>query len=619
MVMKAYNKTIFRLFKGHFIRFLTLVAIVVVSIGFMFGVMEVQHKIDTANTENYQQYNVSDLYIKSKNMTLSLEDKKVTVGFNDDELNCFIKTYGEDHVEKSFSYEAKIDEDVVRLYGLNLKENKINKLQLLEGKLPSNSKEVVVERKTDKIKSYKVNDEINIMGQTFKVSGIVFNPLINNKLDEPSFQYEDECLANVIYFHIESFPFTIPKDKMGMDEMEVHVSPNDLHITLKNRDLFNGFSHKYKEEINKQKESILENLNPSSIEVLSLYENYGFYSLHEYGNKVNIIGIIFVVFFFVITLLIVDSTMTRLLDEERAQMACLKTLGYSDFKIIFKYLLFVSLATIIGGAIGLAVGTSLTFLVYNAFNIQYTLPSLPLSINFLRYFSMLIALLIGLIVLMLYASIKVVKQKPIQLLTPKAPKMGKKVIIEKISFIWKRLSFKYKSTCRNVLLFKNRFIMTVLSVIGCSVLVFAGFGLLDCSNNLPNGTTLITISVALIAFAAALCALVIYNLTNINVSERTREIATLMVLGYKDKEILGYIFREIYIMGFIGTIIGIPVGVLFIDFVFYLIDFGSLENINWWTYIISPLVTMIFCVIASLLLARKIIKTDMNASLKILE
>lgn len=206
------------------------------------------------------------------------------------------------------------------------------------------------------------------------------------------------------------------------------------------------------------------------------------------------------------------------------------------------------------------------------------------------------------------------RNKPAVLLTPKAPKSGKKVLIERIPFIWKRLSFKYKSTMRNVLLFKSRFFMTVVSVIGSTVLVFAGMGLLDCAMLRENATSLVAISIALLVFSAALCALVIYNLTNINVSERNREIATLMVLGYHDNEVTGYIFREIYIMSFIGAILGIPFGI-----VFGLIDFGSLADINWWTYVLTPFITMLFSFISTRLLRKKITKTDMNASLKTLE
>ena len=169
------------------------------------------------------------------------------------------------------------------------------------------------------------------------------------------------------------------------------------------------------------------------------------------------------------------------------------------------------------------------------------------------------------------------------------------------------------------MLFKSRFLMTVVSVIGSTVLVFAGMGLLDCARLRENAFAISAVAILVLVFSAVLCALVVYNLTNINVSERKREIATLMVLGYHDKEVTGYIYREIYIMSLIGALLGVPLGVAFLDIVLGLIDFGTLSDINWWTYVLTPLLTMSFSFISTRLLRKKIVKTDMNASLKSLE
>ena len=161
--------------------------------------------------------------------------------------------------------------------------------------------------------------------------------------------------------------------------------------------------------------------------------------------------------------------------------------------------------------------------------------------------------------------------------------------------------------------------MTVISIMGSAILVLAGLGLWDCALKRENAQSIVTISIVLVIFSALLSALVIYNITNINISERNREIATLMVLGYQNKEVGGYIFREIYIMSFIGALLGLPLGYGFLEFVFNLVDFGSIADVNWWTWIITPLITMVFSSLASLLLYPKLTKTDMNASLKTLE
>ncbi len=609
MVMKTHFKSSVRLFKKHFTRLVTIIAIVFVSIGFMAGIGEVEFKVKTAANNYYQSQNISDIYIKSKNEN----------GFSKEELSYLSNRFGENNLSESLCYEMELntdsptgEKDIVRLYNYNL-ESRINQLELLEGELPKASSllskkiDVVVERQTDAIKGYEIGDTITVeysklFSYELTVCGIVRNPLIVQQIEEPSFQFENDHIDNVVYINSKS-PFRT----------------NDVYITLEDRTLFDSFSDEYETEINRLKAEIEAELGAENVSVLSLYENFGMNSLVSYGEKVGEIGVIFVVFFLLVTLLVVYSTMSRLFDEERAQIACLKTLGYSNAKIVSKYALFVFIATAIGGGAAFGLGLWLTKIIYTAFHMQYAMPPFPTTNHYFYYLLTLIILLVATLILTFATGMKLAKQKPVTLLTPRAPKAGKKVIIERIPFIWNHLSFKHKSTMRNVLLFKSRFLMTVISVLGSTVLVLSGMGLTDCSIKLDGGASLIAIAVTLIVCSALLCALVVYNLTNINVSERTREIATLMVLGYDDKEVSGYIFREVYIMSFIGAILGLPVGLVFLEFVFGLINFGSVADINWWTWILTPILTMCFTFLSTRLLYRKITKTDMNASLKTLE
>lgn len=591
--MKASVKVLIRLFKKHISRFLTIVAIALVSIGFMSGIMEIENKIDTAIDRFYESQNLSDLYLKSKRMT----------GFSAEELEFISFHFADEHQMKSFSYDQRIEEEIVRIYYFDCYPNALNQLQLEDGNWPQSEQEIVVERKTSTIRSYAIGDIISYQNQNYRVCGIVLNPLIINKNEEPSFLDAEQSIDAVWYFYTSQLQMV-----------------NDLYLTFQDRALFDAFSKEYKEEVVANREWILQELGEEHVEVLSLYENYGLYSLYTYANKVSMIGSIFVVFFSLITLLVVYSTMTRLLDEERAQIACMKTLGYGRMKIVNQYVWFVGLAVIIGGMIAFGVGIGFTSIVYHAFHIQYVMPPMPMHIRPFSYLILFLLITLLTIGLTWFTSFQHADQKPVKLLTPKAPKKGKKVFLERIPFIWNRFSFKYKSTIRNILLFKSRFFMTVLSIIGSTVLVLSGFGILDCSLAKENdASSLVTIAVALILFSAILCALVIYNLTNINVSERNREIATLMVLGYKDMEVTGYIFREIYIMSFIGAVLGVPAGYGFLHFVFYLIDFGTIAEIHWYSWIVAPGVTMLFSLLSTALLYKKIVSTDMNASLKMLE
>ena len=385
---------------------------------------------------------------------------------------------------------------------------------------------------------------------------------------------------------------------------------NDMYITITDRELFDTYSTDYEEYVAQTKENILSDLGEDNVSVLSLYENKGLYSLYSYAKKVAEISVIFVIFFLLVTVLVVYSTMKRLFDEERGQLACQKTLGFTDWDITKRYVFFIFVTAIIGGLIAFPVGYGLTAMLYNAFNIQYRMLPLPYTLNFSYYGITLAIIILGAVITTIISGRSVVKHKPAVLLQPKAPKIGKKTFLEYIPFIWQKLAFKYKSTLRNVFLFKSRFFMTVVSVLGSAVLVFAGFGLMDNALKIDGAESLVSISFVLVGFSAALCALVIYNLTNINVSEREREIATLMVLGYQDREVTGYIFREIYIMCLISAILGIPVGMLFIHFAFGFIDFGSLANVNWWSYVITPILTMFFGFLSTRLLYKKMLRVD---------
>ncbi len=590
--MKKLTKLSWLLFKKHYIRFITIMAIVVVSVGFMAGVGEIEGKIKFAVNEEYIANNVYDIHLKSKS----------PFGFSSNELDWLTFKYGENTLS-SFSYEIKNDDVITRIQSYDLQKNQINKTTLESGRLPLLPNELAVDATVERSKDFSVGNKVTLNGVEYTITGVLNNTEYISNEKEPSLQFENEIVSYVFYSNTSVLPMT-----------------TDVYITLQDRTTFDGrFGKNYRALIDNAKSEIETVLGENNVKVLSLFESYGYYSVVQYAEKVGIICIVFVIFFLLVTLLVVYSTMSRLLAEERAQIACQKTLGYGDGQILFKYALFVFVATLLGSLVSFPVGFGLTYIVYTAFGMKYNMPAFPQTVEFFYFLVVMLAVVITTLVLTCLTGRFMIKEKPSTLLAPKIQKAGRKTVIEKIGFIWNRLSFKYKSTARNILLFKSRFFMTVFSIMGSCVLVFCGIGLLNCTMGSEGVEMIKAISAALLAFSAGLSALVIYNLTNINVSERTREIATLMVLGYNNKEVTTYIFREIYVMSAIGAIIGVPIGVVFIEFVFSLISFGTLSQIAWWTYLVTPCVTMLFSFLSTLLLKRRIENTDMNASLKSIE
>lgn len=169
--------------------------------------------------------------------------------------------------------------------------------------------------------------------------------------------------------------------------------------------------------------------------------------------------------------------------------------------------------------------------------------------------------------------------------------------------------------------------MVIISVLGSSALVMAGLGIYDVSGAVLDidgikvnlTSTLQPIALIVIFFAMALSVLVLFNLTNMNIGERQKEIATLKVLGYKTLEVDSYVFREIFAMSLMGIILGIPTGLGLLYFIFKYLDFGSIADIKWSSYLLAFVISLSFIGIVDLLLSRKIHKIDMNDSLKSVE
>ena len=353
---------------------------------------------------------------------------------------------------------------------------------------------------------------------------------------------------------------------------------------------------------------------------MTLLENFSISSFHEFAGKIAGIGYVMTAVFLAVTLLVVLSTVTRLLDEERAQLACLSTLGYAPVTILIKYMLFALTGVLLGTLGAYFAGEGLAYIIYINFDWNYALPPYPMR-GTMTFFLLVSAVIVAATLFAtFFAGLKKTGERPAEQLRPKAPRAGKKVILEKIPLLWDRISFKYKSSLRNVLRYKMRFLMTVVSGMASTALVFAGLAVLDCCIFEEIGTAaMIGVGIVVVLFAALLNFVVIYTLTNINISERSRELATLMVLGYHDKEVTGYVFREIYLTGAIGIALGLPFGCLLCYFIFNVMNFGSIAGIHWFIWAAAPLLSLLFTFLVTLMLAPKIKKIDMNDSLKAVE
>lgn len=203
--------------------------------------------------------------------------------------------------------------------------------------------------------------------------------------------------------------------------------------------------------------------------------------LGENASRMRNIGQVFPVLFFLVAALISLTTMTRMVEEQRTQIGTLKALGYSKLSIAGKYLGYALLATIGGSIFGVLIGEKLLpFIIIHAYGILYTylpIPALPYNIKFALIAS-LAAVLCTLIATM-SACYRELAASPAVLMRPPAPKQGKRVVLERITILWKHLNFTWKSTIRNLFRYKKRFFMTIFGIGGCMALLLVGYGLRD--------------------------------------------------------------------------------------------------------------------------------------------
>lgn len=199
------------------------------------------------------------------------------------------------------------------------------------------------------------------------------------------------------------------------------------------------------------------------------------------AERIGAIGEVFPVIFFLVAALVSLTTMTRMVEEERTQIGTLKALGYSKIHIAGKYILYAFTATLIGGVFGTIFGQKLLpYVIMNAYGIVYvTLTEFVTPLHFGFTMTSILVAVISTTVAVIAACYKELRSVPAQLMRPEAPKAGKRVLLEKIPFIWKHLSFSNKSTIRNLFRYKKRFFMTVIGIGGCMGLLLVGFGVED--------------------------------------------------------------------------------------------------------------------------------------------
>lgn len=557
----AFNKNIFRTIKGSVGRYMAIMAIIALGVGFFSGIKVTKPSMVASLNSYYQDTNLFDYRLIS------------TYGFTEDEVS---KLSEEEYVLKAegaystdFLY---LQENGVEtaLKALSVPED-INKLVVKEGRLPEKDNECVLDASeidTESFDSDLIGSTIAIAGsntddikdsfkyEEYTVVGLVYSPLYvnfqrgttslgNGKLN--GFMYilpegfameyftemyvdcqdeydiyqeayesfieeltptiEEQLLANA-NDRVEGLRQDIDEEyQEAVEEIQEEVNAQvhkEFYDSLYGQGLTDPMIEamladgtltypqdvidETVSELVKEVEEELPVLDDPEVFVLDRTTNTGYVCYNNDTDIVDGLAKVFPLFFFFIAALVCSTTMTRMIDDERGQIGTLRALGYSNVAIIGKYMIYSGSAAVIGCVAGFFGGCkAFPYVIGEAYKMMYEYGR---SVEF--YFDLpllIIALIVSLVCSMgtTYLACKnELRCMPAELIRPKAPQAGKRIFMERITPIWKRMKFLHKITTRNVFRFKRRMIMMVAGIAGCMALVMAGFGLKDSVSNIAE-------------------------------------------------------------------------------------------------------------------------------------
>lgn len=234
-----------------------------------------------------------------------------------------------------------------------------------------------------------------------------------------------------------------------------------------------------KTQLNDAQEQV-DQIPKGKLYTLTRNENAGLVSFDSNIESISSIADIFPLMFFLVTALVSLTTMTRMVEEQRGQSGTLRALGYSKWDVIKQYVLYVILATFFACVIGIIAGTQffprIIYYLYNLMMFQVDSPTM-IDLSYVIAFETIFISVLVTLAVTLFVCVRELNLLPAVLMRPKAPKLGKRIFLERISCIWKRLSFNQKVTMRNIFRYKKRFFMSVIGIAGCTALIITGFGI----------------------------------------------------------------------------------------------------------------------------------------------
>ncbi len=455
--MNKYLKYIFKDIKTLASKLVAIILIVMLGVGFLVGLMTTAPNMRYSVERYYIDNNASDIIIQSET---PLTNQAIETLKARPEVKDVMPYFMIDEIIKIHETNR-----MARIMLLDFNNGiTINKLRVIEGRLPNPNHEhieVVVEQSQAYLVDIEVGYKTTVMGQIFEVVGIVQHPWY--------FAYIQE-ISPISQRPIEAMIYT--DESFLVEKTYTHLA-----VTIDYPSSINMFSKTYKTYM----DIVVENLELSyndNFYYTTRNQNQSYVKFQNDVKIVEIIALIFPLFFFLITILVSMSSITKIVSDQRIQIGTLRSLGYSKTRIMSKYVFYAILASLMGVILGIGLGIYfIPAVVYNAYLNSYNLPSLSIDGNVLMISLISLVMIISVLVVTISSIGATLNEKPADLMRLKPPKKGKQIFLERITFIWPHLKFKYKSTFRNIFRNKRNLILTLIGVSGSTALLVAGFGI----------------------------------------------------------------------------------------------------------------------------------------------
>lgn len=485
----TYFKTILRDIKSSKGRFIAIILIIFLGTFLFVGIKAVGPSKEYTANKYMNQSHLSDMQVLST-AGLTSKDAEIAESVPGVEAQLGYK----------FSYVDQDSNNIAEIFSYD-KNDIQNQLLLVEGKLPTQANEIVLDALAKKNgislnDDYLIDNSNHLENIHYKVVGFANSPIfIDNK---------ERGVTNVGNGSITYFAY-VPIENFNSPAFSI------MYVNFDNTKNLDRFKDKYKdimEEntedlekvfVDRPAERMLELLGtiPDDSSTMNIDEissnstnptyyfngvetNPGFQSYSSLAERIDAIGNVFPVFFIFIAMLITFTTMTRMVEEKRKEIGTLKALGYSKIEISSKYITYALIAAFVGCFFGIIIGTNmLPRVVFEITRDQYIFTQTQIIYSWLAILLSLLFVLISTLGSTIIILIKELHEKPALLMVAKAPKAGKRILLEYITPLWSRLNFNQKVSYRNLFRFKSRMILAIIGIAGCTGLMIAGFGIKD--------------------------------------------------------------------------------------------------------------------------------------------